>query len=341
MILRVDVASPDATNWRIELECVSNAMTAEYRRHIRMTSQEINRELCVEAPTQDKLVIGCGYLGQRVARRWQQAGARVFVTTRSQTRADAFASDGFLPLQMDVTRPDTWPVLPRVTQVCYCVGYDSRAAESRQAVYVDGLRNVLDALPEVSDRIIYVSSTGVYAQADDVWVDEQSPCDPRREGGVVCRAAEDVLRQHPWGRRSVILRMAGLYGPGRIPYLDKIRRGEPLPVAAEGYLNLVHVDDAASVVLAAAATSRLPDLFVVADGSPVRRAEYYGEIARQLGKQVAFAAADPDSPQAARAASSKRICVEKLRRRLSIPWQYPSYREGLAACLATERGAEA
>ena len=81
------------------------------------------------------------------------------------------------------------------------------------------MRNVLAALPAETGRLIYISTTGVYGPADGDWVDEVTPPDPQREGGRASLAAEQVLAAHPLGQRSVILRLAGIYGPGRVPFI--------------------------------------------------------------------------------------------------------------------------
>ena len=91
--------------------------------------------------------------------------------------------------------------------------------------------------------LLYISSTGVYGDADGEWVDETTPCRPAREGGKACLAAEQVLAEHPLGKRSVVLRPAGIYGPDRIIRAEALRRGEPIDAPADGYLNLIHVDD--------------------------------------------------------------------------------------------------
>ena len=150
------------------------------------------------------------------------------------------------------------------------------------------MRNVLAALPSATGRFIYISTTGVYGDAGGDWIDEETPPDPQRDGGRASLAAEQVLAEHPLGKNSVILRLAGIYGPGRIPFRSLLRAGEPIPAASEGFLNLIHVVDAAAVVLAAA-DARLecsddrPRVFCVSDGQPVERGEYYREVARQIG----------------------------------------------------------
>ncbi len=253
-----------------------------------------------------KLIFGCGYLGRRVAERWQAAGENVFAVTRSSEHAREFHERGWQPIVADVVRRATLVDLPRADTIVYAVGFDRTAGRSMHEVYVEGLAAVLDALPPDSGKLIYISSTGVYGSADGGWIGEQTPPHPDREGGQACLAAEAVLRAHPLVERSIILRMAGLYGPGRIPRRREIEAGTPLAVPTEGHLNLIHVDDAAQVVLAAAERAAGGSLYLVSDGHPVPRREYYQELARQLGAPPPhFIPPAADSPAADRARSGQ------------------------------------
>ena len=286
-----------------------------------------------------KLIFGCGYLGLRVARRWLGEGAEVYAVTRSTQRAELLAAEGLLPIIADINDPKSMPELPAAETVLVAVGYDRQATQSIHEVYVEGLRTILDALPENVGRLIYISSTGVYGQSDGQWVDEQSPCEPIREGGRAVLEAETLIRSLPLGQRSVILRLAGLYGPGRIPRRDDILAGRPIAVPSDGYLNLIHVDDAADVVLLAEQRAEVPNLYVVSDGRPVLRSEYFAALARLLNAPPpTFSAASDDSPAAQRAASSKRMRNARLVEDLGATLQYPSCVEGLAAALAEEDG---
>ncbi len=297
-----------------------------------------------------RIIFGCGYLGLRVGKLWTAAGEHTRAFTRSDKRVLEIGMAGMLTAQGNVARPkslqslsglDSW----HAESLLFAVGFDPRGDWTIHEVYATGLQNVLAALPSSVSRVIYISTTGVYGPAGGEWVDELTAPDPQREGGRASLAAEHVLAAHPVGRRSAILRLAGLYGPGRVPHLDKLRAGEPLPVTSDGWLNLIHVDDAARVVVAADAwlASRSdeqlaargePHIFCVSDGHPVRRADYYAEAARVLGAPPpTFTAPPPESPAAARAAVSRRVRITKMRDTLGAPLQYPSYREGLAAIL--------
>jgi nucleoside-diphosphate-sugar epimerase len=281
-----------------------------------------------------KLIFGAGYLGARVAGRWQAAGDEVFVVTRSRQRADEFIALGLRAIVADVTVPESLKGLPSVETVLFAVGFDRAAGKPIEEVYVEGLQNVLRALPSTTGRIIYISSTGVYGDSGGDWVDEQTPCNPQRAGGQACLAAEQFLMSphHDWGEKSIVLRLAGLYGPGRIPRRESLLAGEPIPAPSEGFLNLIHVDDAVSVVLAAEKQANCPRVYNVSDGRPGRRTEYYEELARLVGAPPPrFVAPPPASPAAQRAASDKRIGNVRMREELRVELRFPSFREGLAA----------
>ncbi|HEX4146118.1 MAG TPA: SDR family oxidoreductase [Pirellulales bacterium] len=288
-----------------------------------------------------KLIFGCGYLGRRVADRWLAAGETVHVVTRSAARADSLRAQGLLSIVADVVRPASLVGLPVADTVLFAVGYDRTAGESIRKVYVDGLANVLAALSPDTGRFIYISSTGVYGQTGGQQVDETSECLPVREGGHACLDAERLLSAHPLGSRAITLRLAGIYGPGRIPSRQQLAAGQPLAVPADGCLNLIHVDDAASVVLAAELRAPLPRLYVVSDGQPVERRSYYEELARLVGAAPPrFAGAPPGSEALARSASDKRIDNARMRVELAVHLAYPSYREGLAQVVAAGESAD-
>jgi len=278
-----------------------------------------------------KLIIGCGYVGFRVGRRWLAAGDQVFAMTRKPARAAELQELGFTPIIGDVVGPFALPPIENLETVLYAVGFDRAAPHSIHAVYVDGFARALAVLPEDVQRLIYVSSTGVYAQSGGEWVDEDSPCDPSRDGGRAVLAAERLLANHPLGARSVVLRLAGIYGPDRVPKLDDVRQGQPLAVDGDSFLNLIHVDDVVEAVLAAEHRGPLPARYVVSDGCPVRRGDFYGELARQLGAAPPrFVEPQSDSPARHRDTNSKRVRNTRMLAELLPTLHYPSYREGLA-----------
>ena len=269
-----------------------------------------------------------------MAQRWLQAGDHVSVLTRSPQRAEQLAAVGLDPLVGDLTDPDSLPAFPASDTILYAVGYDRSANKSIEEVTIQGLQNFLAQGPETSGKFIYISSTGVYGQDDGSWVDEESPCNPRRTGGIACLAAETLLANHSLGEQTTVLRLAGIYGPDRLPRRAAIEAGKPLATEDNGYLNLIHVDDAVQVILAAESSDSHSAVLLVSDGQPVLRRNYFQEMARLLqAPDPQFAAVDSLSHVAQRATTDKRISNQRLLSELAISFQYPSFREGLAALL--------
>lgn len=281
-----------------------------------------------------KLIFGCGYLGQRVLDLWKMRGEKVYAVTRSPARATEWSKYGISPLVIDITKPIDVAAPSDIDTVLFAVGFDAKAGPSIREVYVEGLARVLAWLPLNMQRLIYISSTGVYGSFDGDWIDEDAPCEPQREGGKACLAAEKLLAESRFSDRSVVLRLAGIYGPQRIPRAKDLLEGKPIDAVSSGYLNLIHVADAAKIVLLAEQkmTSRC---LLVSDGRPVIRSEYYAELARLLkAPQPQFISAATEPPVAKRGAADKRISNARLVRELSPEFSFPDFRAGLVDVVA-------
>ncbi len=268
----------------------------------------------------ESLIVGVGYLGKRVVPLWQKGGGRVFGTTRSAVRAQELASVGVVPVVYDVLSGGE--PLPSVDTVLYAVGFDRHQGVSQREVYVEGLRRTLQRLPRPR-LFIYVSSTGVYGNHAGGWVDETTPPAPVDAGGEACWEAEQILEgwscQEGWS--TIVLRLAGIYGPGRWIGVEKLKRSEPIGADPEGWLNLIHVEDAAAVVEAARERGRAGETYVVSDGQPVKRLDFYTRLAALAG------APEPhfDPSQASRHRGDRRINPAKMRSDLTPVLKYPDF----------------
>ena len=283
-------------------------------------------------PTAPALVVGCGYLGGRVAARWRAAGRDVSAVTRSH--AAALAAAGLTPVVADVCDARSLEAvrrLPPLGTVVYAVGLDRRDGRPMHDVYVTGLANVLAALPPAG-RVVYISSTGVYGQTGGGWVTEAADTEPLDDSGRVVLAAEAVLQAYR--PDAVILRLAGLYGPGRLLRGAAVRAGEAYVGDADKWLNLAHVADAAAAVLAAEGRADAPGrVFNIADGSPVTRRQFYTTLAQLLGAPPAQFGPAPGTPTAE---ANRRIDATLARSVLGWRPAFPSYREGLADAVAAD-----
>jgi nucleoside-diphosphate-sugar epimerase len=288
------------------------------------------------------LIIGCGYLGQRVGAILCQKGGRVFGTVRSPARAAEIVRLGIEPVIADVLDLESLRGLPDAECVFYSVGFDRTAKATMRSVYIDGLQNVLDRLPSQTARVVYASSTGVYGQTGGEWVDEESATNPMHESGQICLEAERRVRAWSNSRdelaSAIILRFAGLYGPGRVVRRSMVERGEPIPGDPAKFLNLIHIDDAAQAAIAALETTSPDFLYVIADDRPVSRQEYYSLIAGLVGApEPSFEVPQPGALDAHRDATNKRVRNQRMRERLGLELRYPDITAGLPACLDWER----
>lgn len=279
-----------------------------------------------------KLIFGCGYLGLRVARLWRARNEPVYVVTRSADRARQLAAEGMMPLVADVVEGTKVSIPPEVRVVLFALGNDRQGGHSTTDVYLRGMRNALDWMPPGIDRFLYISSTGVYGQGSGDWVDEDSACQPLTDGGRASLGAEQLLLDSRWKDRALVLRLAGLYGPGRLPRMADVVAGRPIPAVADGWLNLIHIDDAAQVVVRAGEVARPPRIYVVSDGHPAVRRSFYEELARLLkAPPPTFVAPAQDSSASRRAASDKRVNPHRLFAELQLELLFADYVAGLAA----------
>ncbi len=282
------------------------------------------------------VIFGCGYLGRRVAELWRKQGRTVISVTRSPERAELFRSEGLTPYVGDICEPETLTGLPDADRVLFAVGYDRQSGQTQEAVFVDGLKNVLNQVGSRCRRWIYISSTSVYGQNGGRWVDEDSPCEPVQPGGRCCLTAEQLIRQHfPKDdalRRAVVLRLAGIYGPRRVlARVAELRAGTPIAGRSDAWLNLIHVDDAAQVVDAAMNAEQPGPVYLVADDLPVTRQEYYSRLAELVGAPPPMF----DESQAAKRGSggiNKRCSNARMTSELGVRLNYPTFIAGLEAC---------
>jgi nucleoside-diphosphate-sugar epimerase len=278
------------------------------------------------------VIVGCGYLGERVGKCLVERGERVLGTVRSAARAGKLDHLGIEPLIADVVQPESIDSLPLVERVLYCVGFDRSTGIDRRAVSIDGLKAFLDRVPRAVRRIVYASSTSVYGQTQGQWVSEDSPANAAQEAGKLCKEAEETLRI--WGEHAgcsrVVLRFSGLYGPGRVIGREVLERGEPIPGNPTSFLNLVHIEDAARAAVAALDREDPDSLFLITDDRPVERREYYALTARLLN-------APPPRfeppPLGDRDSTNRRIANRKLREVLGLNLAYPDITTGVPAAL--------
>lgn len=285
------------------------------------------------------LVIGCGDLGAAVAVHFAQRDWRVFGVRRT-----AGALSGVTMLAADVTRPDSLHVLHTLQPdyVLLALAPGEFSDQRYRAVYVEGARNVLDALDQTRiKRVFWVSSTSVYHQNDGEWVDENSPARPQTFSGARLLEAEQVIAAS--GLPYTSIRFGGIYGPGRERLLRQLRAGLRSPLQPARYSNRIHRDDAVSILRwlldCAARGVELQTLYLGVDTEPALMADierwFCDYLQKQKGLPIDYVALAPDAPPAR---GGNRRCSSARLQALGYRFMYPSFREGLPTLLTTDDG---
>ena len=287
------------------------------------------------------LIVGCGYLGRIVAQRWIASGDSVYALTRSSAKNATFEDKSITPIVVDWYKENGWPTLPILDRVLVCASHAAVPRISPIDTHCLGLKNLFHHLVSSPATFTYLSTTGVYSACyDGQWIDENSPVGPRRPGSIAALAAEHWIAKHVPPRQYTILRAAGIYGPGRIPRLDKLIANEPIEADPESYLNLIHVEDLARITVASMDDFRCRGVYNVSDGQPVLRREYYQFIAKTIGAanprfcDPASIQQNSNSPHPrSRGEGNKRISNQLWVQSFKYRFLFPNYNTGLKPLL--------
>jgi nucleoside-diphosphate-sugar epimerase len=282
------------------------------------------------------LIAGCGYVGLELGRQLAQAGHEVFGLRRHGDVSGTLHQLGIAPLIGDITCPETLNRLSRsydwVVQ-CASATASGGGAAGYRAVYLDGVRNVIQWLaPSPPAKFIYTRSTGVYSQTDGSMVDEKSPAQPETETGQILSATEEVLLEAARSGKlpGVVLRVSGIYGPGRCWWLERFLAGE---ARGEGgrVLNMIHRDDVAGAIIAALEQGKAGEVYNVSDDEPVTQRDLFAWLVQATGRQMPSVEGVETRLPGNRGWSNKRISNHKLKMDLGYRLRYPTFREGFSA----------
>jgi nucleoside-diphosphate-sugar epimerase len=271
------------------------------------------------------LLAGCGDVGLRVARQLRAQGHTVYALRRRPLQGEA---EGIHWLAGDLTQPAALGALPAgVTRLVYLPTPDAREAAAYRAVFVDGLRRLLQQMDRSAlVRVLFVSSSAVYGEHHGAWVDEDT--DPRPPGfnGEVLLEAERWLAAQPYA--STVLRLAGLYGPGRLQLIDRLRAGKiAVPRDEPHWANRIHVDDAATAIVHLLLLPQVQPLYLGVDDTPLPLDRLYDHLAALAG------APPPPHGSPPAGVGSKRLSNARLRASGFVP-EWPDARAGYQALLA-------
>lgn len=274
------------------------------------------------------LIISCGDIGQRLARRALPLGACVSGLRRNVAQLPVEING----LQGDITQAESLSVLeglnPDYIVVTNSAGKSSEEVYRR--IYLDGLTNVL-ARVKPKRRLLLVSSTSVYGQRDNDWVDEHSETKPEAYSGRIQLQAEALARSQVTA--TTVVRFAGIYGPGRKRLINQVKSGQHSPALPEHYSNRIHVEDCAAIllhlILRDLEGNALAPCYLGVDDTPVTMHEIKNWMAEQLGLHDHW-----QSYVSPTARGGSKRCSNALLKSHKYEFIYPNYQQGYGELLS-------
>ena len=282
-------------------------------------------------------IIGCGYIGQRVAKLEQTEGSRVSALARSSSSAEALSKMGIEVIMGDLDEPSSMKELSLAGSIAYY--FAPPPSEGLVDTRMEGFLSCLNpsSLPE---RVVLISTTGVYGNCRGEWVTEERHAAPEADRAKRRLSAETILSS--WGEASsvpvIILRVPGIYGPGKLPE-KRLRKG--LPVLREEdspFSNRIHADDLVRTCLAAARRGKGGGIYNISDGHPTTMTDYFYKVADHLGMprppaiSLEEARRQLSEGMLSYLAESKRLDNRKMKEELGVEPIYPDLDSGLPSC---------
>jgi nucleoside-diphosphate-sugar epimerase len=241
---------------------------------------------------------------------------------------------GIETIAADLLDPGSLGSVPDdIDSLVYAVSPADSSDEAYADAYVRGLDHLIGRLVQTGapvERLVVVSSTGVYGQADGEWVDEHSATSAAHPSSARLLEGERQALASPWS--NTVLRLGGIYGPGRTRLIEEVRAGRARRSAAPKWSNRMHRDDCAGALLHLLELDQAEELYIGVDREPALLDEVQAWIARALGVAEP-PAGSAEIPQAGRRARSNKRCRSDRLVASGFHHRFPTYREGYRALL--------
>lgn len=283
---------------------------------------------------QNVFIVGCGDIGRRVAKLASEKGSKVTGLVRSEESAARLKELGITPFIASLDDRHSLVDMPTKGAIVFYFAPPPGGGSLEPRV-----RNFCAAVKESEKpaKLIYISTSGVYGDTGGETVTEETPVNPQTSRAKRRRDAETVLTN--WGKELgvpvIILRVTGIYGPGRLP-INKLMEGQPVLRQEEAsFTNRIHADDLAQVCIAAAEKGDAGDIFNVSDGHPTTMTEYFNAVADAAGlprpRQVNWEEAKKEMAPLMLSyfQESRRMDNTKMLKKLGVTLRYPDLQAGL------------
>lgn len=277
-------------------------------------------------------VVGAGYVGSAIAAYFKSKKQKVSALFRNPAKKEMFEKQGIIPVQADLSHPAGLEKIPPAHFAVISVAPDESTEDAYRRVYMDGVRHYLESLKTKlrPHLIVYISSTSVWKERGGEWVDESISADPDTEKGkILLEAEEQVLRS---GYPSVVLRLAGIYGPSRNRLAAYQAGTWPAPGGADRYLNLIHRDDIVELMPVLFNKGKEGEIYTGVDDEPVLLSEMVkwlsvmGSVPLPKVPGLQSGTSNPVLLEGV-PVGGKRCSNAKLKS-LGYAFKYPSFREG-------------
>lgn len=273
------------------------------------------------------LIAGCGYVGSALGLLLASEGHTVFGLRRN-TAALPF---GITPVRADLSKPLPPNTLPTGLDAVVCAASPGGSSdEAYHAAYVDGPGNLISALQgQGIERLVLVSSTGVYGQKNGEWVDESSPTEPNGTSGRRLLEGESLVLGGPYP--ATVLRLGGIYGPGRTGMIERALRNPPPEDGPPQYTNRIHREDCAGALRHLLLIPNPDPVYLGVDHEPADRRTIAEWLATRSGEDRPMSP-NADPPKIRPGRTNKRCSNERLLRS-GYMFRYATFREGFTALL--------
>ncbi|HEY3242864.1 MAG TPA: SDR family oxidoreductase [Phycisphaerae bacterium] len=275
----------------------------------------------IQIPANTVAIVGCGYVGTALGAEWVRRGRDVLGTTTTPARLAELQSLGIRPALVEIADCQRLHTLLADRDAVYLTVARGKQQRGYEAVYLAGVPNLSRAVDGTPvQRVIYTSSTSVYGQNDGSWVDETSPTNPTNENGRILLATERELLDGAQraGASAVVLRLSGIYGPGRDPAgrLERVAGQERSD--GQTYVNLIHRDDIVEVMVRLL-DSDFSGVMCLNNDRPILRCELYDPLLAAAGLPPIRWRGDDQNPR------GKRVRNDLMKRTLGLTLAHPEY----------------
>ena len=268
------------------------------------------------------LIAGCGYVGEATADLFHSAGWNVEGWVHSKESAARLSVKPYSIRVLDVSqRGEVAKRAGVFDAVIHCASSGGGDAEAYRQIYLNGARHLLETF--LKAKILFTSSTSVYAQRDGSWVTEESETKPLRDTGRILLEVEKLVLE----KGGIVARLAGIYGPRRSALLSKFLNGTAtIDPKNDRFVNQVHRDDIASALFLLLSREASAQIYNVVDDQPLLQSECYGWLAQRLNRSLP-PIRKSEQPRK-RGDTNKRVSNAKLHQ---LDWtpNYPTFRDAM------------